>query len=117
MPRTRSIAWSQLKVGIIAVVAMALTVFLVFAVGGESGFWWERYPLKTHFTDVQGLKSGAVVRLNGKEVGTVTGVEFVGVNVEVELEVLKKVRPLVTDASTDIATDAVTDVTLVVPRP
>jgi phospholipid/cholesterol/gamma-HCH transport system substrate-binding protein len=100
MPRTRSIAWSQLKVGIIGVVAMALVVVIVFAVGGEGGFFWERYALKARFDDVAGLKAGAVVRLSGKEVGTVTAVEFVGNQVEVGFELLADVRPLVTDRST-----------------
>ena len=47
MPRTRSLAWSELKIGVMAVVALALTVLLVIAVGGASGFSWERYDLKT----------------------------------------------------------------------
>src|SRR5690349_2750607 len=99
MPRTRSIAWSELKVGILSLVAVALVVFLVFAVGGEGGFWWQRYPLKARFRDVQGMKAGSVVRLNGKEVGTVTGVEFAGAEIEVGFELLKEVRPLVTSES------------------
>jgi phospholipid/cholesterol/gamma-HCH transport system substrate-binding protein len=100
MPRTRSIAWSQLKVGLLGVTALVLVTFLIFAVGGEGGFWWQRYPLKTRFTEVQGLKAGAVVRLNGKEVGTVTAVEFAGAEIEVSFELLKSVRPLVTTEST-----------------
>lgn len=100
MPRTRSLAWSELKVGIIAVVATALLIMAVFAVGGESGFFWQRYPLKARFSDVQGLKPGAVVRLAGKEIGTVTSVEFVGSEVEVSFEILEEVRPIVTTSST-----------------
>ena len=99
MPRTRSIAWSQLKVGLVGVVAMALLVFIIVAVGGQGGFFWERYPLKMQFRDVQGLKTGAVVRLAGKDVGTVTSVEFAGPVVEVAFEISKDVRPLVTDKS------------------
>ena len=99
MPRTRSIAWSQLKVGLVGVIAVGLVVVIVFAVGGEGGFWWERYPLKTKFDNVSGLKPGAVVRLSGKEVGTVTAVEFVGAEVEVGFEVIQDVRPLITDRS------------------
>jgi ABC-type transporter Mla subunit MlaD len=98
MPRTRSIAWSELKVGIIARRPL-LIVFMIFAVGGEGGFWWERYPLKVKFTEVQGLKAGAVVRLNGKEVGAVTAVNFAGAEIEVDLELLDDVRPLVTTDS------------------
>ena len=51
---------------------------LVIAVGGASGFAWERYDLKTSFADVQGLKSGAIVRVAGVEVGKVTDVGWPG---------------------------------------
>jgi len=100
MPRTRSIAWSELKVGIIAVAAVALTVAMVFAVGGASGFWWQRYPLKIKFDNVGGLKPGAVVRLSGKDVGTVKTVGFAGTSIDVGIELLKEVRPLITTEST-----------------
>ena len=87
MPRTRSLAWSELKIGIVAVSAMALAVALIVAVGGAAGFSWQRYALKTRFPDVKGLKSGAVVRVAGVEVGKVTEVALSGAEVEVELEV------------------------------
>jgi phospholipid/cholesterol/gamma-HCH transport system substrate-binding protein len=99
MPRTRSIAWAQLKVGVLGIVAVLLVIVVIFAVGGEGGFWWQRYPLKASFADVKGLKPGAVVRLSGKEVGSVRSVEFVGTQVEVGFELLKDVRPLVTNRS------------------
>lgn len=99
MPRTRSLAWSELKVGIAGVAALALLVLVVVAVGGSGGFFWQRYPLRTRFPDVQGLKAGGVVRLSGKEIGTVTAVEFAGREVEVKFEVLKDVRPLLTTES------------------
>ena len=54
MPRTRSIAWSELKLGIVGIVAVALVSVLVVAVGGQGGFFWQRYPLKTQFDDVAG---------------------------------------------------------------
>ena len=99
MPRTRSIAWSELKLGIIGVVALALVVLIVLALGGESGFSWQRYPLKTRFRDAAGLKDGAVVRLSGKEVGTVKRVDFSGAELDVALEVRKEVRNLITTDS------------------
>jgi hypothetical protein len=54
MPRTRSLAWSELKIGVMAVAALALTACWSIAVGGASGFAWERYELKTSFANVQG---------------------------------------------------------------
>ena len=46
MPRTRSLAWAELKFGIIAVFAIAMAAVLIFAVGGGGGFFWQNYPLK-----------------------------------------------------------------------
>lgn len=99
MPRTRSLAWSQLKVGIIAVVAIVLATMLVFAVGGDSGMFSERYHLKTRFANVIGLKSGAVVRLAGVEVGQVEAVQFAERDVEVVLRLRAEVREKITDQS------------------
>jgi len=99
MPRTRSIAWSELKIGIIGVVAILLVTVMVVAVGGQGGFPWQRYSLKTRFHDVNGLKSGAIARLNGKEVGKVTAVDFAGTDIEVTFQVSKKVQPLITNKS------------------
>ncbi len=55
--------------------------------------------VESQLPDVKGLKPGAVVRLSGKEVGTVRTVEFVGNQVEVGFELLEDVRPLVTNRS------------------
>lgn len=98
MPRTRSLAWSQLKVGILAIVALALAVVFIMSVGGQ-GFSWQRYRLVTRFNDIMGLKTGAVVRVAGVEVGTVERIEFVGSEVEVELHVQKEMQPLITTDS------------------
>ena len=92
MPRTRSLAWSELKIGILAVIAIGLTSLLVVAVGGTGGFFWQLYQLKTRFTNVQGLKTGAVVRVAGVEVGKVDEIKFVGSEVEVDLKVNKDQR-------------------------
>ena len=99
MPRTRSLAWSELKIGIVAVVAIALAIMLIVAVGGQGGFSWQRYELKTKFANVQGLKSGAIVRVAGVEVGKVTDIEFVGAEVQVAVEVNKEQRSRITDQS------------------
>lgn len=100
MPRTRSVAWSELKLGVVAVAALALATAAIVAIGGDSGFWTDKYSLKVRFDNVQGVKPGAVVRLGGKDVGQVTAVEFAGPSVDVSLEVLEEVRPLITTEST-----------------
>ena len=99
MPRTRSLAWAQLKIGIVAVVAIALAIIFIIAVGGQGGFSWQRYELKTKFANVQGLKSGAIVRVAGVEVGKVTNIEFVGAEVQVAVEVNEEQQSRITDQS------------------
>jgi phospholipid/cholesterol/gamma-HCH transport system substrate-binding protein len=99
MPRTRSLAWSELKIGIIAVVAIAMAVMFVIAVGGQGGFSWEQYELITKFPDVKGLKSGAVVRVAGVEVGKVAEVKLAGSEVEVRLKVNDENQSRITDQS------------------
>ena len=99
MPRTRSLAWSELKIGIVAVASIALAVMLIIAVGGQGGFSWEQYTLKTKFTDVKGLKSGAVVRVAGVEVGKVDEVKLSGSEVEVVLKVNEENKSRITSES------------------
>lgn len=99
MARTHSLAWSQLKIGILGVAAIVLASMLILAVGGQGGFAWERYALKTRFTDIQGLKTGAVVRVAGVDVGKVTDVEFSGAEVEVTLEVNEAQQERITEQS------------------
>jgi phospholipid/cholesterol/gamma-HCH transport system substrate-binding protein len=99
MPRTRSLAWSELKIGILGVIAVFLATVLVLAVGGQGGFPWQRYELKTKFDNVMGLKTGAVVRVAGVEVGKVTDVRFSGAGVEIVMEVSRDMKPLITTES------------------
>jgi phospholipid/cholesterol/gamma-HCH transport system substrate-binding protein len=99
MPRTRSLAFSELKIGMLAVFAIVMAALLVFAVGGAGGFFWQRYPLKTHFPNIATVKSGTPVRVSGIEVGVVTAIELAGTGADAHLEVSNDVRPLITDRS------------------
>jgi len=99
MPRTRSLAFSELKIGILAVAALAIAATVIFTLSGEGGFFWERYPLKTRFRDVPGLKTGAPVRVAGIEVGTVRAMEFSGTEVEVTFDLSSELRPNITTDS------------------
>jgi phospholipid/cholesterol/gamma-HCH transport system substrate-binding protein len=89
----------ELKIGIISVVAIALAGMLIFLLSGETGFAWQRYPLKTTFDNVAGLADGSPARVAGVEVGSVTAVSFVGERVEVSFEVREEAAPRVTTGS------------------
>jgi phospholipid/cholesterol/gamma-HCH transport system substrate-binding protein len=99
MPRTRSLAWAELKIGLLTLAALIMATVLIFLLSGEGGFFWQRYSLKTVFPNVAGLKSGAPVRVAGVEVGSVTEVELVGDRVEVVMELSREMQPRVTNTS------------------
>jgi phospholipid/cholesterol/gamma-HCH transport system substrate-binding protein len=102
MPRTRSLAWSELKIGVLTIVAIVVAAVTIFAVMGSRGFIWQRYSLKTRFPNVAGLKSGSPVRVAGMEVGSVTAVVFAGDQLDIVFEVNKEVRDRITDKSSAV---------------
>jgi phospholipid/cholesterol/gamma-HCH transport system substrate-binding protein len=99
MPRTRSLAWAELKIGLITIFAIVMTAILIFLLSGQAGFPWQQYELKTVFDNIAGLKEGAPVRLAGFEVGTVDALEFTGERVEVTMAVHRDVRSRITTES------------------
>lgn len=99
MPRTRSLAWTELKVGLMSITAIGLAMLLIFTMGSAGGFFWQRYSLKILFDDVAGLKSGAPVRIAGVAVGSVADLQFVGDRVEVIIELSKEHQNRVTTGS------------------
>jgi phospholipid/cholesterol/gamma-HCH transport system substrate-binding protein len=99
MPRTRSLKWSELKIGIMAVVAIFIAASLILTLGGQGGFFWQRYKLKARFPNAGGVKSGSPVRVAGVDVGSVTGIHFAGSEVEMDLQLRKDTRERVRTAS------------------
>jgi phospholipid/cholesterol/gamma-HCH transport system substrate-binding protein len=100
MPRTRSLAWAELKIGALTVSAIVMATLLIFLLSGEGGFFWQRYAVKTVFPSVAGVKPGAPVRVAGVEVGSVTGVAFAGDQVEIVMQISRDMQSRVTSSST-----------------
>ena len=99
MPRTRSLAWSELKIGLLTITAIVIAAVLVFTLTGAKGWPWQRYMLKTRFPNVAGLATGSPVRVAGVQVGSVKEIVFAGEQVDVAFDVNKKVQPRITDKS------------------
>jgi len=99
MPRTRSLAWSELKIGVMFITAIVIAAVLIFSLTGSRGFFWQRYSLKARFSNVAGLASGSPVRVAGVEVGSVTEVDFAGEQVDVTFQVRTDMRERITDRS------------------
>jgi len=99
MPRTRSLAWSELKIGVLTIVAIAIAGVLIFTLTGTRGFAWQRYTLKTRLGNVAGLAKGSPVRVAGVEVGSVKSVEFAGEQVDVLFDMRSDLRNRITTES------------------
>jgi phospholipid/cholesterol/gamma-HCH transport system substrate-binding protein len=99
MPRTRSLAWSELKLGVVTIVAVSILAVLIFTLTGSRGFVWQRYSLKTRFTNVAGLAAGSPVRIAGKEVGSVKAVDLEGEQVDITFDVNKQYQGIITSVS------------------
>jgi phospholipid/cholesterol/gamma-HCH transport system substrate-binding protein len=99
MPRTRSLAWSELKIGVLTITAVVIAGTLIFALTGTRGFAWQRYNLKTRLANVAGLAKGSPVRVAGVEVGSVKSVEIAGEQVEVVFDMRKDLRDRITTGS------------------
>jgi phospholipid/cholesterol/gamma-HCH transport system substrate-binding protein len=99
MPRTRSLKWSELKIGIMAVAARLIAATLIIALGGEGGFFWQRYNLKVKFANAGGVQRGSPVRVSGVTVGSVTDIEFIGSEVEMLLELREDMQERVRTTS------------------
>ncbi len=100
MPRTRSLAWSELKIGLLTITAIIIASVLVFSLTAGKGWFWQRYTLKTRFPNVAGLADGSPVRVAGVQVGSVKDIVFAGEQVDVVFEVNRKVQGRITDKST-----------------
>lgn len=66
----------DLKVGLFVLVGMALLGITIFLIGNERNLFSPSVDFKTTFTDAQGLKPGAPVRLGGIDVGQVSSVGY-----------------------------------------
>ena len=68
----------RFRVGLFVGGSLILFMAFVLVIGSQSRFFERRYTLRTSFADVQGLITGAPVRLAGVAVGTVTQIAFSG---------------------------------------
>jgi phospholipid/cholesterol/gamma-HCH transport system substrate-binding protein len=79
MPSQQEVRWSQLKVGIVVVIASIILVALLFLMTSSSGLGIlsHKLTITTYFENSAGLKVGAAVNLQGVTIGTVKSVTVV----------------------------------------
>src|ERR1700744_412103 len=76
MPSQQEVKWSQLKVGVIVLVSMALLTTLLFLMTKASGMsvFSKKLIVHTYFENSAGLKKGGEVQLQGVTIGEVKNV-------------------------------------------
>ncbi|HEU4767384.1 MAG TPA: MlaD family protein [Pyrinomonadaceae bacterium] len=70
-PSKKNVTFSQLRVGIFVLLAIAVLVFLVLNASGDINPFSRKLHLKARFADANGLREGSEVRLAGVRVGKV----------------------------------------------
>ncbi len=86
----------EIKVGLLFLIGILIIVTIIFAVGRQQGILEKRYLLHFYVTRVNGLQTGAPVRLNGVRVGSVVGIGFTedleNPKIKVTVELLRSVQ-------------------------
>lgn len=79
MPNQQEVRWSQLKVGLIVLMASVILVTLLFLMTSSAGLgiFSHKLTITTYFENSAGLKPGAAVNLQGVTVGTVKTVTVI----------------------------------------
>lgn len=80
MPSAKRVSWAQLRVGLMAVLAMILLGVLVFLLSGSTGFFSKTVVVYTYMDDSSAMTKGSAVRLNGILVGKVSSIDLSGEN-------------------------------------
>ena len=68
----------KFRVGVFVLVALAVFLGMVYALGARARLFEARYTIHADFTEVAGLTEGATVRLAGVQIGRVAGVNLPG---------------------------------------
>ena len=77
MPSEKQVRWSQLRVGLTVIFASVTLAVLIFVMTGTTGLFTKKINLRAYADNAGGLRVGAPVRLEGVDIGNVTGIRVV----------------------------------------
>ena len=91
MPNQREVRWSQLKVGVLVILALvALGTLISLMSGSTGGLFSRRIVIHSYFENASGLKPGAPVNLQGVTIGSVSKILIVPQRKLTPVEVIMK---------------------------
>jgi phospholipid/cholesterol/gamma-HCH transport system substrate-binding protein len=74
MANGQTLAWKELRVGILVVTSVVLLAVAIFYIGGDTGFFTPKYKMTVYFHSADGLHKGALVLVNGVRIGNVSDI-------------------------------------------
>ncbi len=80
MPSSERVAWANLRVGLLAGIALIILAVLIFLLTGNKNIFGREVPVYTYMSDSAAMTEGAAVRLNGILVGKVKRITLTGLN-------------------------------------
>lgn len=103
MPSSKT-SWAQLRVGIMAAIALLLVAVLVFYMTSNRSFLLKDHKVYSYLSSAPSVAKGAPVRLNGLLVGNVASVDFSGDArpgrfIRVEMNIFERYVHLIPDDS------------------
>jgi phospholipid/cholesterol/gamma-HCH transport system substrate-binding protein len=109
VPSRKEVQWSQLRVGTLVLVAIAILIATIFLLSRSTGgLFAPKITFRSYFNNAAGLKNGAPVTLEGVTIGNVIRIRVVQERNPTPVEVTMRVgedylRDLHTDSTTTIA--------------
>lgn len=115
MAQRRQLTWSELRVGLLVILGLAVVAVGIFYVT-SAGSLGPKYSIKTYLPEVSGLAPGAPIKLDGVVIGSVDKVQLVPRehgktpdrmhNIVVSMKIDKKYEEdILTDSSASLVTE------------
>jgi phospholipid/cholesterol/gamma-HCH transport system substrate-binding protein len=98
----RNLTWSSVKAGIVVTLALVILLITVLFTGALTGLFEQKTSMYARFTNIEGLRPGAIVWLFGLECGTV---ELINVNNEgalIKISLKKSIFKLIKNDATAV---------------
>src|SRR5207245_6706372 len=89
MPEAKKVSWAQLRIGVMAAVAMAILGVLIFLLTGSGVIFTSYATLYTYMDDSAAMATSTPVRLNGITEGKIEKIDFSGSKEKGKIVVIK----------------------------
>ncbi len=86
MSRQSQLGWSQVKIGLLVVVALSILAYMILNLEEGMGLIQHKTKFRALVPHTQGLKIGGPVRMNGVDIGNIHGIAISAESAQVEIK-------------------------------